>query len=323
MKVWLGVIGRACVEFSIILLLISIVAGISHSLVLPESGMRGVYGGAASAALTLAPLAALITLFLAFFSFQQRVETRIVAWLGLLLLGALLFSIGIGLRRLPIVHDAAILSGADVRVMQPLPIGIAVQQGREAVLIGSYAGGWATDAAAVDFGSDYPRLAYSTRADIDFLTGEMDIQGRLYPGALPRANPKDLVPEATLFAGAWIWDRLAGQDGLLVCFAAAGGFLLLAIGLSFLCRITGWPLANALLAAAALASLVLLDAWTSNSDFLQAVDSLFRRLGLPLWGATGKSFPGAIPLAVLEAFAGLVLSAIDLATAPRARRRGK
>ena len=52
---------------------------------------------------------------------------------------------------------------------------------------------------------------------------------------LPAPRPFDLIPEAKVFAGEWIWDRLAAMDGepLLVVFATAGGFLLLVVGCRF------------------------------------------------------------------------------------------
>ena len=83
MKIWLGIIGRALIEFVIILALVSIAAGMAQSLGLPSGGMRFIYISAASAALSLSPLAALITLFLAFFAFALIVwksEVRTVKW---------------------------------------------------------------------------------------------------------------------------------------------------------------------------------------------------------------------------------------------------
>ena len=320
MKIWLGIIGRALLEFFIILLLISIAAGIAQSIGLPAGGMRSIYMTAASAALSLAPLAALITLFLAFFSFELAKGSRVLSWLGLLLLGCLLFSLGIGLRQVPPIRELAALPPGGSKVLRLIPAGTAVQQGRTAVLILSYEGAEGVDVVAVDFSSDYPRLVFAPRAQIDASAGEVEMQGRAYPAAQPDISPQDLVPEASTFAGTWIWDRLARLDSLLLSCAAAGGFLLLAIGLRFLCRISGWPLANALLAAAALAGLVLLDASLSGSEVLRTIESLLRRLGFPLWGAGGQAFPDTLVLASLEALLGLILGAVDIAASPRARR---
>jgi hypothetical protein len=265
----------------------------------------------------LVALAAVLTLFLAFFSFELRVRSRAAGWLGLLLLGALLLSVGIGVRRMPLLREAvAEPSAASAKAAQLMSAGTALQQGRTALWIRSFEGSEAIDAVAVDFGSDYPRLAYAPRAALDPSTGDTEIQGRTYRAALPEARPFALVPEAAFYSGSWIWDRLARMDGepLPRVFAAAGGFLLLAIGFRFLCRITGWPLANALLAAAGLAGLVALDAALSGGTALGFMEGLARRVGIPLGGA--------YLLACAEGLMGLALGAAELATAPRRRRRG-
>jgi hypothetical protein len=83
-----------------------------------------------------------------------------------------------------------------------------------------------------------------------------------------------------------------------------------------LCRLTGWPLANALLAAAGLAGLVVLDAILSGSPLLGSAQALIGRLGLSLKGPDTSLFL----LAAIEALIGLGLGAADLAAAPRARR---
>lgn len=320
MKVWLGVIGRACIEFIIILVLVSFAAGASTFVSSPSEGMAAIYRSAAEAAFDLVPLAAIVSLFLAFFSFEFRVRSRAAGWLGLLLLGSLLFSFGIGARRVAPIREALLgtvggrgsEAGAPARLV---PAGVAAQRGREALWIGAYEGGDGVDAVAVDFGSDYPRLAYSPRAPIDPATGEADIQGRTFKASVPPARHILLVPEASLFSGSWIWDRLAAMDGqgLLSVFAAAGGFLLLALGFRFLCRITGWPLANALLAAAGLAGLVALDAALSGGPIFAAIEGVALRFGLPL--------RGVLLLAAIEGLLGAILGAADIAAAPRAARR--
>jgi hypothetical protein len=316
MKVWLGVIGRACIEFLIILILVSFASGATSFVASPDGQLREIYRTAANAARDLLPCAAVITLFLAFFSFETRVKSRLAGWFGLLFLGILLLSFGIGLRRLPLLREA--LAGGAVRTekgVELIPTGAAIQRGRVALWIGAIEGREAADAAAVDFGSDYPRLAYSSRAEIDTATGYVDIQGRAYSAARPIVQPIALVPEASIFSGAWIWDRLAAMDELplTVALAAAGGFLLLAIGFRFLCRLTGWPLANALLAAAGLAGLVVLDAVLSGEIVQRAAEALFGRLGLLL--------NGPLLVAAMEGALGLVLCAAELAAAPRGRRR--
>jgi hypothetical protein len=316
MKVWLGVIGRACLEFAIILILISFAAGASIAISAPASDTNAVLRGAAKAALDLVPLAGVFTLFLAFFSFELRVKGRAAGWLGLLLLGVILMSFGLGIRRLPLIRGAvATSSGGGAKVLRLIPAATAEQQDRVALWVGSFAGGEALNAVAVDFSSDYPRLAYSARAPIDFSTGDVDIQGRAYRATLPDALPLALVPEASIFSGYWIWDRLDSMDDapLFNVFAAAGGFLLLAIGFRFLCRITGWPLANALLAAAGLGGLVALDALLSGGAILGTIEAFARRIGL--------SLPAPVLLACVEGIIGLALGAMELTATSRRRRR--
>jgi hypothetical protein len=314
MKSWLGVIGRACLEFLLILALISLAAGASLFLAQESSGFNLFFADAGRAALNLAPLAVVFTLFLAFFSFELRVKSRAAGWLGLLCLGALLMSFGLGLRRLSLVQGSASPSSGQAQPSIPLPAGVAVQEGRVALWIGGYKGGEAVNAIAVDFGSDYPRLAYAPTAPVDRKTGSLEIQGRSYPGVEPSPAPIALVPEAGVFAGSWIWDRLAALDDrpIHLAFAVAGGFLFLGIGFRFLCRITGWPLANALVAAAGLAALVVLDAYLSGPEASGAIAELAKRVGL--------SLPGALELAALEGIAGLILGVIDVAGSRRSRR---
>ena len=316
MKVWLGVIGRACLEFAIILILISFAAGASLSIGAPAGDFGAMYRNSAKAALDLVPLAAVFTLFLAFFSFELRVKSRAAGWLGLLLLGAILLSFGLEIRRMPLFRDAvSTTTGGNSKALVLVPPGIALQQGRVALWVGAYADGEARDAVAVDFGSDYPRLAYASRAPVDSSNGEIDIQSRGYKASLPVARPLVLVPEASFFSGSWIWDRLDSMDRSPFAAAgfAAGGFLLLAIGFRFICRITGWPLANALFAAAGLAGLVALDALLSGGAVMESLEGMARRIRLPL--------SGPALLACVEGAIGLVLGAAELAASPRRRVR--
>jgi|GEM_PF-1982841 len=314
MKSWLGVIGRACLEFVILLILLSFAAGASSSVGLPDDSLRPMYIYAAWAALGMTPLAALLTIFLAFFSFELRQRSRVMGWLGLFALGALLFSVGIGMRRAPVVRDVIAQPKLSFSALRLIPPGVAIQNERTAVWVGGYNGSEASDAVAVDFGSDYPRLAYSPRAPLSWKAGEVEIQGRSY--SVARAEPPriHLVPESSVFAGSWIWDRLSSMDDepVYVVFAAAGGFLLLAIGFRFLCRITGWPLANVFLAAAGMAGLSALDAALSGPGPLAALDLLAKGFGVPL--------SGPVLLAAVEGVVGLLLGLIDIAAGVRAGR---
>lgn len=311
MKSWLGVVGRACLEFAIILVLISFAAGVSASIPVSAGGLRLVYKDAFRAALDLVPLAALLTLFLAFFSFELRIKSRAAGLLGLVFLGLILFSAGIGLRRLPLLRELASVSVEAKPELRLQEAGLANQVGDSVLWIGSYSGGEAIDAVSVDFASDYPRLAYSSRAPLDLASGAIDVQGRSSSAALAEAEAPALVPEAAVFAGSWFWDRLASMDAepLYLAFASVGGFLLLALACRFLCRLTLWPLANAILAAAGLVGLVALDALLSGPDFLGLAAGLSARLGLFV--------PDKFLLPSIEGLVGLLVCAIDLAAAYR------
>ena len=313
MKSWLGVVGRACIEFVIILTLISFAAGAAAFIAASSGGTHVLAINACKAALDLVPLAALFTLFLAFFSFELRIKSRVAGWFGLLSLGLILFSFGVGIRRVPLLRE---LASAPERTKQELRLqaaGTMNQRGSSVLWVGSYEGGDAINVADVDFGADYPRLVYAPRAPLDTSNGSVDIQGRTCSAALPEAKPLALLPEASVYAGSWFWDRLAAMDGdpLPSVFAALGGFILLAIGCRFLCRVTLWPLANAIIAAAALVALVALDAILSGPDTLGFIASLAGRSGLVL--------PEDLLLAALEALIGLVMSVMDLAIAPKRR----
>jgi hypothetical protein len=311
MKSWLGVVGRACIEFIIILILLSFAAGASTAVGLKGGDPRPLYVYAGWAAIGLMPLAALLTLFLAFFSFEFRLRNRIAGWLGLVFLGSLLFTFGIGLRRAPVIRDALSPPKAAKAPVQLIPPALAMQRGRVALWIGSYGEGVANDAVAVDFLSDYPRLAYSPKASLSTKTGEVDIQGRYYSAVRPEPPSIYLVPESSMFDGSWIWDRLASMDSEPAsrALAVAGGFLLLAVGFRFLCRITGWPLANVFLAAAGLVGVAVLDAVLSGPGVLSFLEALAKSAGLRLGGP--------LLLASVEGAAGLLLGLADVAAGGR------
>jgi hypothetical protein len=264
----------------------------------------------------LAPLAALLTLFLAFFSFELRQRSRIAGWLGLFCLGAMLFSFSIGLRRAPIIREAFSQPKETKAALRLVPPATVIQRQRIAVWLGSYDGAEAVDAVAADFGSDFPRLSYAPRSPLSYKTGEVEIQGRNYPAAQPEPRRVSLVPESSLFAGSWIWDRLSSMDDepAYSVLAVAGGFLLLAIGFRFLCRITGWPLANVFLVAAGLAGLAALDALLSGPAPLAFLESLAKRSSLGL--------SGPLLLASAEGAVGLLLGLADVLAGGRGRRTG-
>jgi hypothetical protein len=308
MRTWLGVLGRAFIEFFLILLLLSTAVGAMLSL---DTGIHNLLAYMAGSSLNLVPLAVSLTLFLAFFDFELKIRSRIAGWFGLMLLGGLLMAGGIQARRMDFIKESLPVPVAAVKAPTPSPAGVAATKGGVALWYRAAASGDLLDAVAVDFGSDFPRMAYSARSFFDPSSGLAEIGGRSYDLTRPAPQSVRLVPEASVFAGAWIWDRLAAMDRepLLDALAAAGGFILLALGFRFLCRISGWPLANAVLAAAGFVGIVVLDAVLSGSVPQKAILGLAKDLGLNL--------PPVLLLAALEGGAGLLLGLVDLAAAPR------
>jgi hypothetical protein len=315
MKVWLGVIGRACIEFLIILVLVTFAAAAAALVDQPtDVNWSAITHDAAGSALDLIPLAALLTLFLAFFSFETKVKSRGAGWLGLLALGMLLFSLGIVSRRIPFIEDlAARPRGEAGNAASLIDTGKAARVGDETLWIGSFEKGAAIEAIGVDFGSDSPRMVYAPRAEIDPSRQTVEIQGKVYSAARASQRPQDLAPELGLFSGSWIWDRLSAADGepIWIVLILAGGFLLFAMGFRFLCALSSWPLANALMAAAGLAGLIVLDALLSGHAVSDRLGGLASRLGARI--------EPRLALAGLEGAIGLVLSAVDLALKPRRR----
>jgi hypothetical protein len=310
MRNWLGVIGRACIEFLLILFLLAASSGAMLSL---DTGLYNFVAYMAIAAFDLIPLAAALTLFLAFFSFEQRIRSRLAGWLGLLILGSLLMAVGIQLRRIDVIKQSIPVPTTVSQTPRPSPAGISVTKSGVVLWYKEIRGGDLIDAVAVDFSSDYPRMAYSARSFFDPATGTAEIAGRSYTATRPAPAPIRLVPEASVFAGAWIWDRLAAMDRepILHVFAAAGGFILLVLGFRFLCRMTGWPLVNAVLAAAGFVGIIVLDAVLSGSAVQKVIIGIARELGIAL--------PPIILLAALEGSVGLLLGFMDIAVAPRRR----
>jgi len=311
MRTWLGVLGRACIEFLLIVILLSATAGAMLSL---DTGIKNFPAYMARAAIDLIPLAVSLTLFLAFFDFELRIRSRIAGWLGLLILGSLLMAGGIQLRRMDFIKESLPAPVATAETPRPSPPGLSSTKAGITLWYRAMENGDVLDAVAVDFGSDYPRMAYSSRSFFDPASGLVDIGGRTYDAARPVPKPIRLVPEASVFAGAWIWDRLAAMDRepILLVLAAAGGFILLALGFRFLCRITSWPLANAVLAAAGFVGIVVLDAALSGGAASKAIAGIARELGL--------SLQPVLLLACLEGAVGLLLGLADLAAAPRRER---
>lgn len=316
MKSWFGVMGRSLLEFILVLASMAGIAGISANLASPAPGLASLVPAALASIPRLFPAAVAVLLFLAIYSFEHRVRSRLLGWAGLILLGVALCSSGLALRRLPFLRDA--IAG----LVQPPPPaspefqapGLGAERGGLLVWYRSAEGDIARDAVAVDYRSAFPRLRYSASAPLDPRTGSMEIGGLSLPATKPTPAAPPLLPELSLFQGSWVWDRLEAIDALSwpAALAVVAGFALLAGGFRFAARLTRWPLANALFGVAALIGFLVLDASLWSPAFAGAAAGLASGIGL------GGLAP-AYPLAGLEALAGLVLAGLDLALKPKGR----
>jgi hypothetical protein len=312
MKAWLGVIGRACIEFCIVILLLACAEGLYRSLLNPDLVFSQIALLAGAAALRMYPAAGLIALFLSFFSFDSRVKNRAAGWLGLVLTGCLLFGSGLAARRILSPSDwdgpPTQRAGSDL----PAP-GLARDRGGILLWFRALEGDLVSDPAAVDFDRPSPRLVYAPSAELDRKTGMIRIEGRDYPALAVNEGPSPLLPELALFRGDWIWERLASgdHDSPFLVAAVAAGFVLLAAGLRFLRGMTTWPLANAFLAGAGLLGLLAGDAALASPLVEGAMRTAMGRMGLAL--------PHALLLAGFEAVLGLLLGIAELLGSTRRR----
>jgi hypothetical protein len=317
MKTWFEVLGRSCLEFLLLLIIGSFLAGAADSLAAGATNAGVLFAYAVRAVHPLLPIAAAATLFLSFFGFERRVRSRVAGWAGILLLGVLLFSVGLVLRRMPFFLDAIAPAPPAAAVGKLQAPGLATKRGKVMLWYRTADGPTARDAAAVDFGAAFPRLAFAGAAQFNDAGGEIEIGGRRYDALAPGPDNAPFLPETRLFEGHWIWERLAGLDGssLIFAAAAAAGFVLLAAGFRFFARLTRWPLANAFFALAGFFCLLVLDAALASPAVSSLLSALVGRAGLRGPAATPVLF-----VATAEAILGLVLGAIDLAIAPPERR---
>jgi hypothetical protein len=314
MKAWFGVLGRSCLEFLIVLVVAAFIAGASASLGAQAASFATLLFFSRKALLGLIPVAATLTVFLSMFSFERRVKSRLSAWLGALLLGALLFSVGMAARRFPLLRDLAEPKGRAAASAGLQAPGLGTDREGLVLWYRSAEGTRAEDAVAVDFRAPSPRLVYAASSPLDAARGEILIGGKAYGATAPRQALAPLLPEAELFAGFWLWDRFAGLDGspLIAAAAACAGFILLVSGFRFLVRLTRWPLANAFFAIAGFLGLLVLDAFLASPAVTAVGASLAGRAGL-------ASVSPALFLGAIEAAAGFVFGAAELALAPRER----
>jgi hypothetical protein len=247
------------------------------------------------------------------FSFERRVESRALGWLGAILLGALLLAAGLATRRVPLLRD---LLPAEPQIAT----GIALQvpgyaKDRDGLLLWYRAaeGREVSDAVVVDFQAPSPRLSYAAKAPLDAAKGTIELDGLSYKASIPPRSRASLVPEAEFLPGPPIWERFAAIEGSSLAMAAAmlGAFVLLAAGFRFVARLTLWPLANALFAVAGLMAFLALDAAMWSPAIAALGQSMARQAGL--------SSAAAFLPAAAEGLLGLAFGAIDLAVKPSER----
>jgi len=309
MKPALRAIGRACIEFPILLALMAFISGLSTSLARTATGGASFALYIGLSALELAPLAVIITLFLSFFYFDSAVRSRSLGYAGLLLLGAIGLAGTIALHQIPLAEPAAQASSTRPAAELPPP-SVAYNREGTALWYRSVQGEVVTDIVAADFGTPFPRLKYAKTGVFDPKYGTVTVDRRNYWLAPPSATDGSLFPEAASFEGSLIWDRIANlADAPLARIATvAGGFLLLLLGFRFVARLTAWPLANAMLAISAVVGLLAGDAALSGIASVPISEAL-ARVGVPLNAESAA--------AAVECVIGLLLIGLDLLLAPR------
>jgi len=310
MKAWFGAIGRAALDFLILLVLASGAAVLSSAP--PGLGLSVLPLAALREALRFFPLAAAAAIGLGFLPFERLVPSRVVTTLSLVLFGFGLLAGGLALRRQDFPEAAKAARGAP-------PAGVAVESGANLLYVGSYEGGSgrlvARGAVAYEAASPvYPRLAFEERAAYDTEDRSVIVEGAAYPAFPHDAAPGPLLPSLPALSGKGLDSRLKELDGLgfPLALAAAGGFALLVAGLSGAARFARWPLAGLFVAGAGIALALLADALL----FLPSVAGLLGDLA----GAMGLgSLDPPILAALLEGSLGLVACLVCL-FAPRGRR---
>jgi len=304
MKTWLGVLGRAAVEFLLALLLLGLAGALSSSLV----------AAAASTMLAYLPLAGLVALLLSFFTVEFQIEGRLPGLLALLLISLIPLAGFIYLERLPIAQSLRPTTALASSRPLPARAGTTIERDGMAAWIGSWEGNSAKALVTADFRTPPPHLRFSPRAVYSPEKGTITIGTANFPASMEPLRPVDLVPEASVLAPWLIWSRLTDRTDLSLLFllATAAGFGVLASALRIFARLTAWPLANAFLAVAGLAGLLVIDALMSTPEAFRFTTTLFSRLRI------GIAPPLILPL--LEGGLGLFIALMDLLVPPGHRR---
>ncbi len=323
MKHWLDVVGRALIEFLLILVLIALVGGLGASLGPGPKDASAILRDSARAAIGYMPLALAASLFLSMFSFDRRLANRAAGWLGLLTIGILLFAAYFGVLRLIAGGPLALEGQGPAFGARPPATGISIERGKRLLWVGSLEGGTAGGAlshdvvarnvVAADFSAAFPRLAFAQEASYDPLAGIIRLAGADWQVFPEHSTMGPLIPELSQLPQSRIWDRLRVLDRSSIpqALAAAGGFLLFLIGFRFLARLSRWPLASAFLAAAGFVGAIMADSYLGSPGAERLVHGF----------AGGGALPFVWLVAAFEGGMGLLMSAVDLLVTPR--RRGE
>jgi hypothetical protein len=308
MKFWPGAIGRICVECGLIFLLVVLFQGASFAIARPTPSPIEIAYAAIAAGIRYLPLAVLIALFLAFFPVEANVPSRGIGWIGLVLIGLAFMTASLALQIVPFPEEAA-KTGSPGIIMPGIP-GVIQENGNTRLWYRKADASAITDLVVMDFDHSSPGLIHAPTAVFDPVRGEFQAEGRSWPRAVAVRDLPSLVPSSILFDGSWIWQRFETllRFSIARTLAAATAFILFAVGFRFVARLTGWPLANAFLAALGLLALLLADAALSSP--------VIEVLASPLRGFV----PFEYLIAAVEAFIGLAMGIIDLIGSPRTRR---
>ncbi|HET7839475.1 MAG TPA: hypothetical protein VFL04_06915, partial [Rectinemataceae bacterium] len=166
MKLWLDTVGRALIEFILIIALVALMGGLDSSVGPGQRDGRSVLLGSARSAIAYMPLAVAATIFLSMFAFERRVSSRAAGWLGLLTIGCLLFAAYFGLLGLSAGGSLARAAGDQAKrtQVQAPQAGLAAERGLSLLWAQDFGPGQAQAVVAADFARPYPRLRYAGTA---------------------------------------------------------------------------------------------------------------------------------------------------------------
>jgi hypothetical protein len=299
MKSWLSGIMRIFLDFSLAALLLTMVEGLSASLLYPSLALLPLL--ALRALPALLPLSLGLALILAAPGWRQGRVSPLAAWGGMLLSALVIIGGGIALSRLSLPDPA-------LPAPSPPPAGRFIEAEGRALAARAWEGNRAVDLVLVDFGKESPpRLEWV--ASLEQTEGRIVRDGRSY--ALREGGgekPRILAATGLSFEAAWL-ARLgsATEAGLPTALLAGLGFCLLLAGALLPAMRTPWPLAAFVVAGLGCCAAFALDLALDSSSLRGLLEPLAARLG----------FQRHILVAAAEGLAGMLLAGLSLLSRQR------